>query len=533
LPETRYGDSRKDGAGAALLAAAALAALLALVTGCNGPGTGPGQKTPRMVVPPAQSSGADPAAAEAAAASATATTTVPKVPLDSGEKLISVADVNLNLERTDEQILVTKDSGGAADARIRISVVEYDPVLQTYRRSWEDFTSATDERYFTVTTGDVVGDHGVAIICQGATLDNRLTLDIYRRSANAGTKLTYSAIFSAVAAGDIAIQQEARSQAYLSGTTEGKPFPIVVTERDPESPDAVDIVKTTYQWSTLDRRYLATGKTRVRGEAVEREQLQALFSSNSPDQYLQFLAGSWLRSDQESPSPSSSMGELLRFSPQDHTLQIFSARNRVQEDYIWDKADCYYGNVTIRAARNSILPDITKDVRVSVQTRQEVLVSVESTIDRTDAWKGVYRRVSEQALTQQLADPRRGEAVLQPSGLYDGTDGSQLVFEAPHVSWIDKSGTLSGGFYLYRLDRLVLGITIQKGYGERSEERAYIVEQSTRTDSKRTTITLALRPAELTVYGARPLSEEVITFTQVQQATSAGTSSTGATSSAP
>jgi hypothetical protein len=495
-----------------------LLAALTLACSCRGElSPGNGRATPRLVVPEQQASGTGPRVAPPAAP-ATASSPSPKVALGSGEKVIAVVDVNLNLERTDEQILITRDIG-SSDERIRITVVEYDAVYQAYRRSWEELTSATDERYFTVSTADVVGDHSLEIVCQGATLDNKLTMDIYRRSVTAGTRLSYSLIFSAVAAGDIDIEEEARSQAYLAGDADGKPFAITVTEPDTQSPDGVDIVKTTHQWSTRDRRYVATAKSRIRGELVEREQLQALFASSSPDQYIQFLAGSWIRTAAGSQNDGTTVGELIRFLPKERTLQILSTQNRVQEEYTWDKTDSYYGNLMIRGARNTILPDITRNVRVNVQSLQQVLITVESTIDANDYWKATYRRVSEQALTRELAEPRRADPVMQPAGLYESKDGEQLMFQAPRFSWIRGDTTVTGGFYLYRLDRLVLGLLIDKGYGDRSEERAYIAAQSSRVESKRTVLTLTLQPAELTAYGARPLSEETLTFTQVQAPT--------------
>jgi hypothetical protein len=68
----------------------------------------------------------------------------------------------------------------------------------------------------------------------------------------------------------------------------------------------------------------------------------------------------------------------------------------------------------------------------------------------------------------------------------------------------------------------VLGLLVQKGYGGRSEERAYIVSQSTRAEAKRTVLTLTLQPAELTVYGARALSEDTVSFVQIQNVVAPG-----------
>ena len=486
----------------ALLALACAASLLS----CGESQTG--ASGPRVVIPEEQ----EPAgASDGRSASPTQLhTPTAKVALGSGEKLIAVVDVNLNLERTDEQILITKEG---SDPRIHVSVVEYDTVLQAYRRTWEDVTSATDERYFSVSTNDVIGDHGLEIICQGTTQDNRLTMDVFRRTISEGTRLSYALIFSTTAVGDIDIVVEQRSQAYLSGDADGKPFAIVVSSPDMESPDSLDIIKTTYRWSTKDKRYLAAGETRIQGETVEREQLQELFSSNSPDKYLAYLKGSWIRRQEGEESQGS--GELLRIAPEEQLLQIYSAEGRVEEEYRWDNADAYYRNVTIRNARNTILPDIARSFRFSVESLQEVSVTVQNVIDAADFWKATYRRVSDDALAAQLGAPRAPDVPLQPTGLYQSEDGEQIVFEPPRFTWLTKDRALSGGFYLYRLDKLVLGFLILPGYGAKPEDRAYIATQSSRVEPTRVVATLVLQPARLTVFGAKPISDEVITFVQV------------------
>jgi hypothetical protein len=444
----------------------------------------------------------------------------PRVPLDPGEKLLAVLEEDLNHERTDEQILVTKLQSDAK-GRLRVTVAEYDTVTQAFRRSWEGMTQATDERYFSVqTTLDVLGDHSPPIVFRGSASENRTTMDIFRKAISAGTRLTYTPVFSAVSTGDIDIRVEARSQAYLAGDADGQPFAIVVTEPDPASPTS-DIVKTTHHWSTRDKRYVATAPVRIEGKAVERERLAALFSGNSAQAYLEFLRGPWILANESGEDTSSFVGNLMYFSPTERLFQIYSASNSTLEEYRWEKADAYYRNVTIRSARNTILADITKEVRISVESLDEIRVTVESTIDRTDVWRATFRRVNEAALTDQMNAARTVSTPTQPMGLYEGQDGDQIVFQPPRFTWIGRREASSGGFYLYELDRLVLGLLVQKGYNERPEERSYIAEQSTLVEANRVVRTLVLQPAELTVWGARPTSEEKLTFTQVQASTEA------------
>ena len=497
----------------ALGLACLLTAAAALLGACDA-GGGAG-RSPKLVIPEPTAQGVDAAGAPPVPAYTEAAALVPKVPLGDRESLLAIREVNLDLGRAEEQILVTRETGNA-EAPIRVAVVEYDTVTETYHRSWEDVTRATSDRYIRVETADVVGDHSPAIIVRGSDDQNRYTMDIYRRAISAGTRLSYSSIFSVASTGDIEIVVEPRSQAYQAGDADGRPYAIVVTEPDTAAPDSTDIVKTTHQWSTRDRRYLATAPVRVQGEAVEREFLAALFSSDSADAYLAFLEGSWIATSGDGADQG-----LVHFSPQTNTFQIYSAASSIQEEYRWERADAYYRNVTIRNARNTILRDLTKDGLRSVDSREQIQLTLVSTIDSLDRWRATYHRADEAALVAQLAAPRV-EAAAQPAGLYESESGEQIIFEAPRFTWIGARETLAGGFYLYtlsRADRPVLGLLVQGGYNERPRELAYIAEQSTLVETDRVVKTLVLQPAELTVYGARATSDDRLTFRQIQVST--------------
>src|SRR5512136_2734206 len=139
----------------ALRAPACLLAGLALFSACRRENPSPGEL--KLTVG---------SAPQAAAAAAEDQPPVPKVPLERGEVLASVLNCNLDLDASEEQILVLR-SQEEPDAPLRIAVADYDSVRGTYIRSWEGPTSATNLRLFEVSIQDLVGDHNQEIVCRG------------------------------------------------------------------------------------------------------------------------------------------------------------------------------------------------------------------------------------------------------------------------------------------------------------------------------------------------------------------------------
>ena len=389
---------------------------------------------------------------------------VSKVVVPDELRVIQVIDVDLDLDRADEQILITRATD-EVQGTISISVVVYDRVYQSYRISWEGSTAAQDERYVTVSTTDIVGDHYPEIVCQGKTAEGVLTMDVFRKTTRGSTGLSYTPIFAQTSRGDIDIQESLRSQSYLSGLTDGVFFPIVVAEPDPGSQNITDIVRTTWYWSLRERRYVAGRPERIAGSTIERGQLGELFSQNSVEAYVEFVAGSWLRSSGAAEGGPTLVGKLLQIDPEEQTVVIYSPDTRVQEIYFWENADVYYRTLNLRRAANAILPGIKKTIRVYVESSRDIKVTVTSTIDPLDKWTARYRRISDAHLEGFFAQQHDGPAsasprLFAPEGLYQSDKGHEIIFESPRYTWIREDDTLSGGFVLFELDVPVLSILI-------------------------------------------------------------------------
>jgi len=178
----------------------------------------------------------------------------PKVPVSSNETLLSVLNVNLDLDRLEEQILVLKDKD-SVNSYISIAVVDYDNVIKDYKRTWQGKTLSANIRGFTVTMSDLIGDHNMEIICSGISLEGLQSLTVFRKTkGDSGVGLFYSEIFNLQAKGAIEILESDRAKAYESGLRDGQSFPIISTIRDPESDNILDNIKNTYYWDFPSRQ---------------------------------------------------------------------------------------------------------------------------------------------------------------------------------------------------------------------------------------------------------------------------------------
>ncbi len=445
---------------------------------------------------------------------------IPKVVVSDSLRVVQVMDVDLDLDRADEQILITR-AADEMQGTISVSVVVYDRVYQSYRVSWEGVTAAQDDRYVAISTTDIVGDHYPEIVCQGKTAEGALTVDVFRKTTRRSTGLSYTSIFSQTSRGDIDIQESPRSQSYLSGLTDGVFFPIVITEPDPESENITDIVRTPWYWSVRERRYVAGRPERIAGSTIERGQLGELFSRNSVEGYVEFVAGSWLRSSGAAEDGPALVGKLLQFDPEQQTVVIYSPDTRVQEIYSWENADVYYRTLNLRRAANAILPGIKKTIRVYVETGQDIKVTVTSTIDPLDKWTARYRRVSDAHLAGFFAQQHDGPSSATPElfaleGLYQSDKGHEIIFESPRYTWIREDDTLGGGFVLFPLDVPVLSILIVDPSGRREDDKSFIIEQTMDVSQDRIIRSFSLTPARLTVFGAVATSEDELHFSQIE-----------------
>jgi Pallilysin beta barrel domain len=443
----------------------------------------------------------------AAAAAAEDQQPTPKVPLESGESLASVMNCNLDLDTSEEQILVLR-RGQEPDAPLRIAVADYDSVRGAYVRTWEGPTSATNLRLFEISLQDLVGDHNQEIVCRGVNGQGELVLDVFRKTPSpAGLGLYFTEICQIAADASIEIEQVYRPEGYRLGQKNGPSYPIHAYSRDRTSANLLDRIRYTYQWQYQQNRYVLTGEEELPGIVVQEAQLRELFSDPSVEHFEQYLAGPWLLSG------SRGREEILLFDPQARQITIYSGQ--VEETYEWQTSFRSFSNRLYILAANESIASVRKRITVEVVALNSIDVSILGN-EEWDRSGGRYLKLTEEMQNDLLAGRAAKGASPEPElqGAYRGSEGAEIIFDPPRFTWIEPARQYSGGFAVFRLDRDVLYL---KGLDERglpAGESAYLLEYAETKEGPVRVRRLTLTPAKLGVHGAEAVSEKKLVFEQ-------------------
>jgi hypothetical protein len=432
---------------------------------------------------------------------------VPKVPLERGEILASVLNCNLDLDVSEEQILVLRRKE-EPEAPLRIAVADYDSVRGAYARSWEGPTSATNLRLFEISLQDLVGDHNQEIVCRGVNGQGELVLDVFRKIPSpTGLGLYFTEICQIASDGSIEIEEVHRPEGYRLGQKNGPSYPIHAFSRDRSSSNLLDRIKHTYQWQYPQNRYVLTGEVKLPGIVVEEAQLRELFSDPSVEHFEQYISGPWLLSG------SRGREEIILFDPQDRRISIYSGQ--VEEIYEWQTSFRSFSNRLYILAANESIASVRKRITVEVVALNSIEVSVLGT-EEWDRSGGRYLKLTDELQNDLLADSAGKSEASGPDlrGVYHGTEGVEIIFDPPRFTWIEAARQYSGGFAVFRLDRDVLYL---KGLDERglpAGESAYILEYAETREGQVRVRRLTLTPGRLGVHGAEAASEKKLVFEQ-------------------
>ena len=443
----------------------------------------------------------------AAAATAEDQQPVPKVPLEPGEILASVLNCNLDLDASEEQILVLRRQE-QPDAPLRIAVADYDSVREAYTRTWEGATSATNLRLFEISLQDLVGDHNQEIVCRGANAKGELVLDVFRKAPSpTGLGLYFTEICQIAADGSIEIEEVHRPEGYRLGQKNGPSYPIQVYSRDKASANLLDRIKYTYQWQYPQNRYVLTGEVKLPGIVVEEAQLRELFSDPSEQHFEQYIAGPWLLAG------SRGREEIILFDPEARQISIFSGQ--VEEIYEWQTSMRLFSNRLYIVASNESIRSVKKYISVEVVALNTIEFSMRGS-EEWDRSGGRYLRLTDELQNELLADrAAQGESSgPELRGVYRGTEGAEIIFDPPRFTWIEPARQYSGGFAVFRLDRQVLYLRGLDERGLPSGESAYLLDYAETSEGAVQIRRLTLTPARLGVHGAEAVSEKKLVFEQ-------------------
>jgi len=422
-----------------------------------------------------------------------------------------VYTINLDLDDTEEQIIVFKRRGDATDL-IRILIVSFDPIRNNWIRAWEGETEATNVRSFTLYTDDLIGNHEQEIVCFGINNAGEQTLDVFRRTKSSfGLGLAYTSILSISADVNIRIDELERSAAFEAmEASSARSFPVIVERRDPDGLSPFDTVETVYLWNFTEDRYMPGSEKKISGEAVQDSRLRLLFQGSEAN-FEEFLSGPWYR-----PAEGSEDLLIAYFGTADRTIVFHNGHLHLQQAFNWDDtAKTVYGRGVQIFVTNEILRSLKRRISVSVEDLNRITV----TVPDSDGLNGSYDRLTG-SLQDAVLDRTSAFAALsefQPRGLYTSDEGVEIVFGEPDFSYRDASGVTGGGYVLFTVGPdLILELKFIDANRLPVESRRYGVQLEQAEDDDRLIRRMILQPGFVGLAGFQPSSEPTITLEQIE-----------------
>lgn len=441
--------------------------------------------------------------------------TLPKVDTISRDDLLEVLDVNLDFDRSDEQIVVIKEKAEPFSP-IEIVVIDFDGVKNSYEISWREETQATNIRNFTIALEDIVGDHNLELICFGNDESNSRTLDVYRKThAPSGVGLFYKSICSITSNGTIEIAKQDRAQAYKLGQKNGISFPIVSYSQDPDSENILDLIKREYYWKYQDQQYVLGKEEKIPGKKIEEKKLETLFTQ-PVKAYEDFLDGLWFKTEVEEEKGM----EIISFDREKRRITFFE--NDVQEVYFWKSSHkTRIPNSFYLSGQNESVPFIEKVISIHVSSLDSIRVFVQDNDFKKSnfSWDGSYSKLPDD-FVHSLVDPPSTKKKITGSDLYGtftGDEQNEITFNFPYFHSRKGNEIKQGGYSIYTVDDvtiLELKFFKENGLVDYSERYRIIYEREINDD----TILhhCILIPGKITVKGFTSFDEPDIRLEQVE-----------------
>ncbi len=445
-----------------------------------------------------------------------------KVPMAPGTFLITVVQTNLDLDTEDEQIVVYKKSKGDNDPII-VAVADYDSIRNKYVISWSHETDATNVRSFNLSLIDVTGDHNLEIVCSGSDGNSNQTLNIYKRSTQTAEYglLTFKPILSLKEKGNIEIQEEQRSQAYRTGVSNGKSFPVIATVSAANSGKRFDLIRKTYFWRNEENKYQLINTETIPGKEIEDKKLRKLLSGTKTS-FEKFLSSLWLYSTAK--KNDNAAGPIVLFNPRLKRITFYN--NDIEEIYRWESSTKTLYNTLIINCRNDIVPYLRVTLFIRIVDLNTIrLVYKDDNIRNSKkatnkSWSGKYLK-TDQTMENYLFAPvypgGKTSRTIHLTGYYKSGTGNELFFDPPRFELKTSEGNFHGGFYLYNVGTDILQLKFindeQKVYKIKTYKYDFLV-----TKNKRDIVrALVLIPGSIDVRGFLPSGKTFQRYEQIEQ----------------
>ena len=442
----------------------------------------------------------------------------PVVPLNTNEVLINTINLNLDLDSSDEQIIVIKKRDNP-EGNISIIAADYDNVKSAYTRSWSSETGASNIRSFVVYLEDIIGDHNNEIVCSGRDSSGRSTLDIFWKSNTGGNSLlNYQTVFSVAEKGTIEIIQQERSRAYQQGLKDGVSYTIAVTREETAGGDAIDLIRSDYFWDFPLKRYVKLTEEKIENTEIRERRLAEILGGDEGSFY-NFIKGPW----HTAAAGSSDEDLIIFFDPASKSSTFYT--EDVQENYSWVNSYKVLSNLLYIRGRNEIINYIENEIYIRINSVDEITVTVKDIDNQTrvkkpnDIWTRKYRRLADSELDdtiKTIESAARTSPLPFLSGQYMSDSGDIIEFYGSDFFMKTSLEQIAGGFAVYSADIDIIDFKITDKAGLVTGTRTFALDFTEEVTERFIERTLILTPGKLSIYGFRPSDTEFYRFVQIE-----------------
>ncbi len=447
-----------------------------------------------------------------------------RVQLPSGYQMVQLVDVNLDLDRYEEQVLVAQDTL-SEESNISLLVADYDTIRDKYSTTWQSETVAQQRKGLQVTVIDVTGDHNKEIVCNGINAEGLQTIDIFRRTTSPDEYgLYFERILSLEVDGTIELQESKRSQSYQNGLSNGAAYPVVTSSKDTESERMSDIIKRTYIWRNDSRKYEKVIEKKVSGQEIEDRRLKELFEGGS-EEFEEFLSGPWLYTKTSGEKSPPHQRALIHFNPLEDTITLYSGS--VQEIYTWTSSQRFLANSLSVRGENEIVPFMRIYISAYVEDLNNIRLQMydinshNGQRSSNTSWSGMYQKIGGSLQNTFLASsPSNGsdkEHLPRLSGVYKSDVGDEINFEPPNFTLERDGNQHEGGFSVYSMGSDILELKVMNRHGIVVERLCYSFNYSEEKKSNEIIRRLILLPGKIGVNGFSPTEKQPIRYEQVEK----------------
>jgi len=424
----------------------------------------------------------------------------PLVTIDPNLELIFIQGQDLDSDPELEQIIVTYDRN-QPQSPMELLIIKNDVERELKYIAWRTRLNAVGKNSLFIQVLDIIGDHRQEIAVSGIDGNGWQTLEIFKRKTDQVPVLSFESIFSKAVNGLIEIQKMPRSEGYSEGLTEQISFPIIMEEVDSQSSgENIDILRSSWFYRVQENTFVMS--------KIERITRKAMLNSGENDysqldlnQFLSKLNGLWVKEDQRNIS--------LDFRQLEKRFVI--GLGQTSEIYDWLNTQRPRSNV-INILGTNVL---TLSKRIPLQTQMNILMVNDSQILVLSSFPDDFFQGSYQKMEGVGFRTNTSRFPIDISGEFIGDDDLRIIFQAPHIKWIQNSQSLEGAFSLFFLNEWLIQIRLFDPNSDQPKNLVFKISHQEIKENINKKIILTLEPVTLTIKGIEIASGKKFTLQKV------------------